>query len=156
MLTDFIILISYFLLQTCMSNSALFCCYLCWLKNKLYNGSVYMSIYYTVIWSAAVRYPIYLARESPISVLSCQINQISGKQLTDQTTVLLFPPIKLILLVIQGNNFKSLTSPSCTTDQSSFNLHVHSFGVRLVGGSNRVFSSDAIYLTLNYLNDKKA
>ena len=49
--------------------------------------------HYTVIWSAAVRYLIYLARESrywakrklsPISVLPCQINQISGKQLTKQ------------------------------------------------------------------------
>ena len=69
-------------------------------------------------------------------------------QAADQTTVLLFPPRKLILLVIRGNNFKSLTSPSCTTDQSSFNLHVHSFGVRLAGGSNRVFSSDAIYQKL--------
>ena len=30
--------------------------------------------------------------------------------------------------------------------KSSFSLHVHSFGVRLAGGSNCVFSSDAIYL----------
>ena len=50
-------------------------------------------MYYTVISSAAVPYPIYFARESrywvkrklsPISVLACQINQISGKQLTKQ------------------------------------------------------------------------
>ena len=49
--------------------------------------------YYTVIWLAAVRYLIYLARENrywakrklgPISVLPCQINQISGKQLIKQ------------------------------------------------------------------------
>ena len=37
----------------------------------------------TVIWSVAVRYLIYLARESPISVF-CQINQILGKQLSKQ------------------------------------------------------------------------
>ena len=30
--------------------------------------------------------------------------------------------------------------------ENSFNLNVHSFGVRLAGGSNCVFSSDAIYL----------
>ena len=49
--------------------------------------------YYTVIWSAAVRYLIYLARESrywaknklsPISVFPCQISQILGKQQTKQ------------------------------------------------------------------------
>ena len=65
-------------------------------------------------------------------------NKSDIRQAADQTTVLLFPPRKLILLVIRGNNFKSLTSPSCTTDQSSSNLRVHSFGVRLAGGSNCV------------------
>ena len=80
----------------------------------------------------------------------CKKNKLDIGQAADQTTVLLFQPRKLILLVIRGNNFKSLTSPSCTTDQSSFNLHlhVHFFGVRLAGDSNRVFSSDAIYQKL--------
>ena len=33
--------------------------------------------------------------------------------------------------------------------KSSFNLHVHSFGVRLAGGSNCVFRSDALYFKNN-------
>ena len=41
-------------------------------------------------------------------------------QAADQTTVLLFPPRMLILPIIQGNYFKSLTSPSCTIEQKQF------------------------------------
>ena len=57
------------------------------------GGVQYCGVYYIVIWSAAVRHLIYLARESqywakrklsPISVPLCQINQIPGMQLTKQ------------------------------------------------------------------------
>ena len=74
------------------------------------------AIYKTVIWSAAVRYLIYLERESlfwakrklsPISVFPRQINQILGKQLTKQLFYYSRPECRLILLVIRDYYFES-------------------------------------------------
>ena len=69
-------------------------------------------------------------------------------QAVDQTTVLLFPPRMLILLVKKVIISRAKLVHHAQFSKSSFNLHVHSFGVRLACGSNCVFSSDAIYKKL--------
>ena len=71
----------------------------------------YLNEYYAFIWSAAVRYLIYLARESGYyaspNIGSPLPNKSNIGQAADRTTVLLFLPRVLILLVIRGNHFKS-------------------------------------------------
>ena len=85
-------------------------------------------IYYTVTWSAAVRYLIYLASSWPNNcfIVSAQnVNLANNKKQLFQVRA---KPVHHAQL-----------------SKSSFNLQAHSFGVRLAGGSNCVFSSDAIY-----------
>ena len=76
--------------------------------------------YYTVIWSAAVQYLIYLARESRYwakrklsPILSPLPNKSDIGQAADQTTVLLFPPRILVYvsLTIMRSNYVKTYKP---------------------------------------------